>query len=183
MVHPAPEETWVPSSLTITDFQLHHTGTAAHAAAAPNMIPTNTSALFQVSPVCTQLVPDAWLAEAYRTAITGFGRSLLSPEDEQRRQTGSTDMGNVSVTLPAIHPTIAIDCDDAVNHQPEFATAGVMPSADRAVCEGALALARTALAAATDDAQRDQLIGGVSRRHNVSRPPPEVHYDRAGFPS
>ncbi|MGQ0773867.1 MAG: M20 family metallopeptidase [Pseudonocardiales bacterium] len=137
----------------------------------------------QVSPVYTQLVPDAWLAAAYRTAITGLGRSPLSPEDEQRRQTGSTDMGNVSATLPAIHPTIAIDCGDAVNHQPEFAAACVMPSADRAVCDGALALALTALAAATDDAQRDRLIGGVSRRHTVSRPPPEVQYDRAGFPS
>lgn len=218
MVHPALEESCASSSLAITDLQLHHTGTAAHAAAAPDIVPANTSPLYylrvrdvdslreletrgwacfeagglatgcahevtQVSPICTQLVPDAWFAAAYRTAITGLGRSPLSPEDEQRRQTGSTDMGNVFATLPAIHPTIAIHCGDAVNHEPEFATAGVMPSADRAVCDGALALALTALAAATDDAQRDRLIGGMPRRHTVSRPPSEVHYDRAGFPS
>ncbi|MGH3910631.1 MAG: amidohydrolase, partial [Pseudonocardiaceae bacterium] len=94
-----------------------------------------------------------------------------SPEDEQKRQTGSTDMGNVSQALPAIHPTIAIDCGDAVNHQPEFATACVTPSADRAVCDGAMALALTGLAAATDDAQRDRLIGGVARRFRASAPP------------
>ncbi|HEU0086569.1 MAG TPA: amidohydrolase, partial [Pseudonocardiaceae bacterium] len=127
-----------------------------------------THEVTQVSPVYTQLVPDPWLAAAYRTAITELGRSPLSPEDEQKRQTGSTDMGNVSQALPAIHPTIAIDCGDAVNHQPEFATACATPSADRAVCDGALALALTALAAATDDAQRDRLIGGVSRRDSGS---------------
>ncbi|MGH3796188.1 MAG: hypothetical protein ACRDSP_15000 [Pseudonocardiaceae bacterium] len=48
-----------------------------------------------------------------------------------------------------------------MNHRPEPAT----PSADRAGCDGAPALALTGLAAATDDAQRDRLIGGVSRRH------------------
>ncbi|MGH3913515.1 MAG: amidohydrolase [Pseudonocardiaceae bacterium] len=127
-----------------------------------------TSEIAQVSPIYTQLVPDAWLAAAYRTAAIRLGRSPLSPEDEQRRQIGSTDMGNVSAALPAIHPTIAIDCGDAVNHQPEFATACVTPSADRAVCDGALALALTGLAAATDDAQRDRLIGGVSRRRTAS---------------
>ena len=56
---------------------------------------------------------------------------------------------------------------DAVNHQPEFTAACVSPSADRAVRDGALALALTALAAATDDEQRDRLIGGVSRRREV----------------
>ncbi|MGH4026759.1 MAG: amidohydrolase, partial [Pseudonocardiaceae bacterium] len=58
-----------------------------------------------------------------------------------------------------------------VNHQPEFATACATPSADRAVCDGALALALTGLAAATDDAQRDRLIGGVSSRRAASEAP------------
>ncbi|MGH4016328.1 MAG: M20 family metallopeptidase [Pseudonocardiaceae bacterium] len=123
-----------------------------------------THEVTQVSPVYTQLVPDPWLAAAYRTAITGLGRAPMSPEDERRHQTGSTDMGNVSQALPAIHPTIAIDCGEAVNHQPEFATACATPSADRAVLAGALALALTGLAAATDDAQRDRLIFTLRKR-------------------
>lgn len=129
-----------------------------------------THEVTQVSPVYTELDPDPWLAAAYRAAITGLGRSPLNPEDEQKRQTGSTDMGNVSRALPAIHPTIAIDCGDAVNHQPEFAAACASPSADRAVCDGALALALTGLAAATDDAQRDRLIGEASRRSASAAP-------------
>jgi amidohydrolase len=119
-----------------------------------------THEVSQVFPVYTDLVSDPWLAAAYRVAITGLGRTPLSPEDERGRPTGSTDMANVSRALPAIHPTIAIDCGDAVNHQPEFATACATPSADRAVCDGALALALTGLAAATDGAQRERLIDG-----------------------
>ncbi len=121
----------------------------------------------QLSPVYTELAPDEWLAAAYRAAVTELGRSPLPPEEERDRQSGSTDMGNVTRVLPAIHPTIAIDCGAAVNHQPEFTAACVSPSADRAVRDGALALALTALAAATDDEQRDRLIGGVSRRREV----------------
>ena len=121
----------------------------------------------QLSPVYTELAPDEWLAAAYRAAVTELGRSPLPPEEERDRQSGSTDMGNVTRVLPAIHPTIAIDCGDAVNHQPEFTAACVSPSADRAVRDGALALALTALAAATDDEQRERLIGGVSRRREV----------------
>lgn len=130
-----------------------------------------THEVTQVSPVYTQFVPDSWLAGAYRAAITGLDRSPLRPEDERNHQRGSTDMGNVSQSLPAIHPTIAIDCGDAVSHQPEFAAACVMPSVDRAGCDGALALALTGLVAAADDAQRDRLIGGVSRRHLASADP------------
>jgi metal-dependent amidase/aminoacylase/carboxypeptidase family protein len=121
----------------------------------------------QLSPVYTELAPDEWLAAAYRAAVTELGRSPLPPEEERDRQSGSTDMGNVTRVLPAIHPTIAIDCGAAVNHQPEFTAACVSPSADRAVRDGALALALTALAAATDDEQRERLIGGVSRRREV----------------
>lgn len=42
----------------------------------------------------------------------------------------------VTQARPAINPTIAVDWGDAVHHRPEFAT----PSADRAVCDRALAL-------------------------------------------
>ncbi len=120
--------------------------------------------LTESSPVYTELVPDEWLAAAYRTAVTGLGRTPLPHAQEWELHSGSTDMGNVTRVLPAIHPTVAIDCGDAVNHQPEFAAACASPSADRAVCDGALALALTGLAAATDDEQRARLLDGVARR-------------------
>jgi len=57
-------------------------------------------------------------------------------------------MGNVSHHVRAIHPTIGIDSLPAVNHQPEFAAHCITAVADRAVTDGALALAWTALDAA-----------------------------------
>ncbi|ATE57262.1 MULTISPECIES: M20 family metallopeptidase [Actinosynnema] len=115
----------------------------------------------QVSPPYAELTPDQWLADAYRRAATELGRNPMSPEEEQREKIGSTDMGNITRALPSIHPTIAIDCGDAVNHQIEFATACASASADRALLDGALALAWTAIAAASDADQRARLIAGA----------------------
>ena len=46
----------------------------------------------------------------------------------------------------------------AVNHQPEFAAHCVMPAADQALYDGAVALAWTAIDAATDEALRTRLL-------------------------
>lgn len=78
--------------------------------------------------------------------------------------TGSTDMGNVSRALPALQPSIGIDSGDAVNHQPEFAAACVAPGADRALVQGAVALAWTAAQAAHDDETRERLLTHQAQR-------------------
>jgi hypothetical protein len=58
-------------------------------------------------------------------------------------------MGNVSLEIPSIHPCIGIESAGAYNHQPDFAAACINASADRAVLEGALAMAMTAIDLAT----------------------------------
>jgi amidohydrolase len=123
-----------------------------------------THEVVKVSPIYAELTPDPWLANAYRQAATELGRRPLSPELEFREKIGSTDMGNITRVLPAIHPTIAIDCGDAVNHQIEFATACVSPSADRALFEGALAMAWTTITAATDPEQRGRFLTAAAGR-------------------
>ena len=70
----------------------------------------------------------------------------------------STDMGNISLHLPAIHPYLGIDSLPAVNHQPEFAEHCAGPAADRAVLDGAIALAATVIDAASRDNVRDRLL-------------------------
>jgi amidohydrolase len=126
-----------------------------------------THEVVMLSPVYAELASDTWLAGAYRSAITELGRTPAGPDQERQRQSGSTDMGNITHVLPAIHPMIAIDCGDSVNHQPKFAAACASASADRAVLDGALALAWTALAAATDDEQRARLLSACARRAAV----------------
>jgi hypothetical protein len=53
-----------------------------------------------------------------------------------------------------------IDALPSSNHQPEFAAHCVRPAADRAVVDGAIAMAWTAIDAALDAALRDRLLGG-----------------------
>jgi hypothetical protein len=60
-------------------------------------------------------------------------------------------MGNVSQVVSSIHPMIAIDSGDAVNHQKEFADATVTPSGDAAIRLGALAMAYTIIDMAEQD--------------------------------
>ncbi|KAA0022670.1 M20 family metallopeptidase [Antrihabitans cavernicola] len=117
-----------------------------------------------VSPTYTELTPDSWLTESYRAEVIAMGREPVARELEGSRPLGSTDMGNVTNVLPGIHPVIGIDSEGSVTHQPAFAAASVNASADRAVVDGAIALARTAARAATDAAQRDRLLDGVERR-------------------
>ncbi|MCQ4120313.1 M20 family metallopeptidase [Rhodococcus tibetensis] len=117
-----------------------------------------------VSPTYTELTPDPWLVATYREQILDMGRTPVPLEWEGTRPLGSTDMGNVTNVLPGIHPIIGLDSGGAVTHQPGFAAACITESADRAVIDGAIALARTAVRAATDEPQRVRLLEGVDRR-------------------
>ncbi len=67
-------------------------------------------------------------------------------------------MANISLAVPTIHPLIGIETNGAVNHQPEFAAACTTDSADAALFDGALAMAWTAIDAASTPAVRDRLL-------------------------
>jgi amidohydrolase len=75
-----------------------------------------------------------------------------------RMSRASTDMGNVSQVVPAIHPYIGIDSAPAVNHQHQFAAAAITGAADRAVLDAATGLALTLADAATDPHTRERLL-------------------------
>ena len=98
---------------------------------------------------------DHDLAALYRRNAEALGRSFVDTSD---RGAGSTDMGNVSLAMPSIHPTIGIDALPAVNHQREFTAKCATPAADQAVFDGAVAMAWTAIDAATDETLRRRLL-------------------------
>ena len=93
---------------------------------------------------------DERMAELYRRNSEALGRPFPDPGEWATRPTGSTDMGNVSLVMPSIHPMIGIHSLPAVNHQPEFAAHCVTADADKALEDGALAMAWTAIDLATD---------------------------------
>jgi amidohydrolase len=109
---------------------------------------------------------DRDLVSIYRRNAEALGRSFVDPDPKvpqfvghvRAMGAGSTDMGNVSLALPAIHPLIGINSIPAVNHQPEFTAACATPDADRAIGDGAMAMAWTAIDIASDKVLRDRLM-------------------------
>lgn len=83
--------------------------------------------------------------EAYERNALALGRDLRTegPETEMRR--ASTDMGNVSQVVRAIHPYIGVGSYPVLNHQKEFADHCVGEIANQALSDGAMALAWTGI--------------------------------------
>ena len=78
------------------------------------------------------------------------GREMLY-EDSSIQGLGSTDMGNVSLAVPSIHPMLSIDSGKAVNHQPEFAAATITKGGHKAIFDGAYSMAATIVDLAEKD--------------------------------
>lgn len=79
----------------------------------------------------------------YRSNALALGREFAPHGQAARMNRASTDMGNVSQVVPAIHPYIGIGSLPATNHQHEFAAFCVGEKARRALLDGAIALAWT----------------------------------------
>ncbi len=103
-------------------------------------------------------VTDPEIAALYQRNAETLGRKIRDLGSARDRAAGSTDMGNVSLVMPSIHPFIGIDSLPAVNHQPEFTAHCATPAADKAVIDGGLAMAWTAIDMATDPKVRQRLM-------------------------
>ncbi|MFT4125598.1 MAG: amidohydrolase [Gordonia sp. (in: high G+C Gram-positive bacteria)] len=89
---------------------------------------------------------DPQLADLWNRNATALGRELTGDQ----LGGGSTDMGNVSQVVPAIHPMIAFRGETAVPHTAEFHAAAVGAGADEAVIDAAIAMAWTVVDVALD---------------------------------
>ncbi|MGO2658150.1 M20 family metallopeptidase [Mycetocola reblochoni] len=93
---------------------------------------------------------EALLAD-FAAHAAALGRDMdLAERHAGGMNTASTDMGNVSLRVRAIHPYLSIGTSTASNHQAAFAEAAGTPEAERAALDGAVALAQTVI----DDAVR-----------------------------
>jgi metal-dependent amidase/aminoacylase/carboxypeptidase family protein len=114
-----------------------------------------TVAMERSGPSYSEFRADPGLLGMYARNALAIGRRF---QEGRVRSGGSTDMANVSLALPAIHPMMNINSGGAGNHQPEFAAAAVTPDADKVVRDGAIAMAWTIIDTATDVAQRSRLL-------------------------
>lgn len=94
------------------------------------------------------------LAARYGVNLIDRGRTVLPSAVAPSELAASTDLGNVSVRVPAIHPLLAIAPPEVVIHTPDFAQWAVSQRADDATVDGAIALARTAADYLSDAALR-----------------------------
>jgi amidohydrolase len=85
------------------------------------------------------------LVESYTANLERLGRKAVRLDAIGGAVAGSTDMGNVSKLVPAIHPMIAVSPPAVPLHSAEFAQWAGSEDAHRAVLDGAKALAMTAL--------------------------------------
>ena len=117
-----------------------------------------TLEIVEVEKPYAEMRHDSEIAALYQRNAEALGRKFRNVGSAAERFAGSTDMGNISLAMPAIHPMIGINSWPAANHQPEFTEHCATPVADKAVLDGALALAWTAIDLAADGALRDRLL-------------------------
>ncbi|BAK33572.1 putative amidohydrolase [Microlunatus phosphovorus NM-1] len=108
------------------------------------------------------VAPDPALADFWDRNLVARGRTITP---QASAAGGSTDMGNVSQVLPAIHPLIAFLGETGPAHNPNFTISAATPAADDAAIDGAVLLAWTSLDAALDPEVRADL-----QRRRAERP-------------
>jgi amidohydrolase len=94
------------------------------------------------------LLPHRALVQTFSAACRALGRAY-DPDPEEGLG-GSTDFGNVSQLVPGLHADLGVGSWPVVNHQVDFAEHCVTPAGDRAVLDGAMAMALTGLRIAAD---------------------------------
>jgi len=83
------------------------------------------------------------IAQLFVDNMESLGRKV--EPFESRFDFGSTDMGNVSQVVPAIHPEVAIASVDTLLHSKEFASAAASESGHEGLLDAAKAQAMTAV--------------------------------------
>lgn len=90
----------------------------------------------------TEMNTNEVIAALYEANSAALGRPVKRLVELEDQTSGSTDMANVSQVVPTIHPGIWVESEHS-NHHPGFAAATITPSGDKALHDGALAMAWT----------------------------------------
>jgi amidohydrolase len=104
---------------------------------------------------------NAAMLTAFAQNAASLGRNLADPRFGQK-VVGSTDMGNVSYLVPSIHPMLQVAPAGVAIHTPMFAEYAGGPAGDRAVIDGAKAMAHTVIDLWTDSGLLDAVRAGFA---------------------
>jgi amidohydrolase len=110
------------------------------------------------------MVDNGPIVAAYVANAARVGRVVEDPRATGRSVVGSTDMGNVSYLVPSIHPMIKVAGDGVPIHTVDFAEWARGEHGDRAVLDGAKAMAMTVVDLWCSDAMREAVAAEFARR-------------------
>jgi amidohydrolase len=101
---------------------------------------------------------------SYVANAARLGRVVHDPRTLGRPVVGSTDMGNVSYLVPSIHPMVKVADDGVPIHTRDFAEFARGEPGDRAVLDGAKAMAMTVVDLWADEQLRAEVVTEFERR-------------------
>jgi metal-dependent amidase/aminoacylase/carboxypeptidase family protein len=96
---------------------------------------------YEIKPGYMDIIPNKILAGLFKSNLESLGRIVVDPDANERM--GSTDMGDISHLVPAIHPYLAIAPENVAGHTLEFKAYCNSESGKTAMLDAAKALAMT----------------------------------------
>jgi amidohydrolase len=98
---------------------------------------------FTVTPGYKEIIPSRILAGIFKSNLESLGRAVVDPDPNERM--GSTDMGDVSHLIPAIHPYLAMAPENTAGHTVKFREFCNSESGKTAMLDAAKAMAMTTI--------------------------------------
>lgn len=95
----------------------------------------------KILPGYREIIPNHVLAGLFKSNLETLGRIVVDPDPNERM--GSTDMGDVSHVVPAIHPYLAIAPENIAGHTLEFKEYCISAAGKAAMLDAAKAMAMT----------------------------------------
>jgi amidohydrolase len=117
-----------------------------------------------IDPAYADMADSTPLLDAFSANSEALGRPLTVPS-AVNAVVGSTDMGNVSYAVPAIHPVLQAAPSGVAIHTAAFAGHAAAELADQTVLHGAKAMAMTAV----DLWTRPELLEAAQQEHQAVR--------------
>ncbi len=110
------------------------------------------------------MIDNGAMVASYVANAATLGRTVQDPRAIGKHVVGSTDMGNISYLVPSIHPMIQVAPLGVPIHTVDFAKWAASPEGDKAVLDGAKAMAMTVIDLWCQDGLMDSVKAEFARR-------------------
>lgn len=101
---------------------------------------------------------DGDVAALFGSNLAKFSKRDFPAIGHGPATSAGSDIGNVSAVVPTIHPMLGLNCFPIVNHQAEFTAYCKGKESQKAIIDGAIGMAWTAVEVALIDRHRERLL-------------------------